>query len=151
MPDGSPAAMARALEATERFETAATSPYARLHADLKASIGPSQRGSASWAMLSPLLRSAEMLAQTEAVCRLARIALAAAERRAKSGKLPASLDELKDAFPEGVPVDPFTDAPFVYEATETGVRISTSGHLPGESAPEGRRAPEAGFTWELKR
>jgi hypothetical protein len=89
--------------------------------------------------------------QTDAQTRLARVALAVAAHREEHGAFPASLDELRAAFPDGVPNDPYTDAAFVYEPTKDGVRISSAGRFPGTPAPEEdtRRAQQ--LVWELKR
>ena len=87
----------------------------------------------------------------ESCRRLARVALAAAEHRATHGDFPASLDELAPMFPDGVPLDPFTDAPFVYERTATGVRIASQGRLDEEPAVDDAELRDRGMLWELKR
>jgi hypothetical protein len=89
--------------------------------------------------------------RTESRCRLARVALAVAGHRAKHGAFPASLDALKSMFPDGVPLDPYTDAPFVYEKTATGVRIASLGRL-GEDKPlDDATLRERCLVWELRR
>jgi hypothetical protein len=93
----------------------------------------------------------ERVFRDEAACRLCRVALAVAEHRAKHGDFPATLDELKWAFPDEIPPDPYTDAPFVYERTAAGVRISSAGHLAGESPPDAADLRERLLVWELKR
>jgi hypothetical protein len=89
--------------------------------------------------------------EAEAARALARVALAVAEFHATHGDFPASLDGLKASFPEGVPLDPFTDAPFVYETTATGVRIASAGRVAGDPAPDEKRLRERCLVWELKR
>jgi hypothetical protein len=96
-------------------------------------------------------RIAYPYAQVDAQTRLARVALAAAEFHATHGDFPASLDELKPMFADGVPLDPFTDAPFVYEKTETGVRIASAGRLADEAAINEATLRERCLVWELKR
>jgi hypothetical protein len=93
----------------------------------------------------------ERLGRLEAQTRLARIALAAAEYRAKHGDFPASLDELAPMFADGVPLDPYTDAPFVYERTATGVRIASAGRVADEPAVDVETLREKCLVWELKR
>jgi len=83
--------------------------------------------------------------------RIARVALAVAEHRATHGNFPASLDELKWAFPDGVPFDPFTDAPFVYEKTPTGVRIASAGRVADGPPIDEATRRERCLVWELKR
>jgi hypothetical protein len=89
--------------------------------------------------------------RTEAAARLARVALAAADLRATHGDFPASLDELRPMFPDGVPLDPYTDAPFVYERTAAGVRIASAGRLAGEDALDEATLRAQCLSWELRR
>jgi hypothetical protein len=95
--------------------------------------------------------AAERAGRTEAACRLARVALAVAERRSVDGEFPASLDALRPMFADGVPLDPFTDAPFVYERTPTGVRIESAGRLAEDAALDEPMLRERCLVWELKR
>lgn len=90
-------------------------------------------------------------AWTEAVQGLARVALAAAEHRATHGDFPASLDDLQPMFPDGVPTDVYTDAPFVYERTAPGARIASVGRLPEETPLDPATLRERCLVWELKR
>ena len=94
---------------------------------------------------------ADTLGRCDAMSRLGRIALAAAEYRATHGDFPASLDELKPMFADGVPLDPFTDAPFVYERTATGVRIASRGRIADEPPPDDELLRERRLVWELKK
>jgi hypothetical protein len=87
----------------------------------------------------------------ETATRLARVALALAALRQTSADFPASLDELKPLFPDGVPLDPFTDAPFVYEKTATGVRIASVGRLPEDKPLDDATLRDRCLVWELKR
>jgi hypothetical protein len=95
--------------------------------------------------------AARTLGFVEARCRLARIALAVAEHCAKHGDFPASLDELKALFPDGVPLDPYTDAAFVYEKTAAGVRIASAGRLAEDEPLADATLRERCIVWELKR
>jgi hypothetical protein len=88
--------------------------------------------------------------RVDATTRLARVCLALAEREARTGAFPATLDELATAFPDGVPLDPFTDAPFVYERTDPGVRVASLGRLTEDPAPQEDERHEQGLLWELK-
>jgi hypothetical protein len=151
IPENSPEDFVRLLASTERFETASTDSYPRLAGEIAEVVAAAPKGSAAKSVASWLPRFAATLAKTDAACRLARIALAASEHRAKHGDFPASLDELKDAFPDGVPTDPFTDAPFVYEKTATGVRIASVGRLVEHPLPAGETLPDGDLVWELKR
>jgi hypothetical protein len=96
-------------------------------------------------------RMLEMLCRTDAASRLARVALAVAEVRAKTGDFPASLDELKPMLADGVPLDPYTDAPFVYGKTATGVRIASAGRLAEDPPLADSELRERCLVWELKR
>ena len=98
-----------------------------------------------------LLQVERKLVQSEAKRRLARVALAAAERRETTGAWPASLDELRDAFPDGVPLDPYTDAPFVYDASGAKVRLASAGALPGAATPDDATLREQLLLWEVPR
>jgi hypothetical protein len=91
-------------------------------------------------------------AETDARLRLARIALAATERREATGAWPASLDELRDAFVEGgVPLDPFTDRPFTYEVKGRALRISSAGRCDDEPAVAEADLVEDGLVWTIER
>ena len=92
-----------------------------------------------------------LLTRTDAQQRLARVALAAAEHRATHGDFPASLDELKPMFPDGLPLDPYTDAPFVYARTASGARIASLGRLPEETPLDDATLRERVLVWEVKR
>jgi hypothetical protein len=61
--------------------------------------------------LDALEREMELLATRTAIVR---IALAVEAHRAEHGALPASLDELAWAFPDGIPVDPIAQRVFPY-------------------------------------
>lgn len=57
-----------------------------------------------------------LLARTLAVLRVARVALAVAEFRARTGEVPASLSALVPAYLPAVPLDPWDGAPLRYDA-----------------------------------
>jgi len=151
VPENSPADLVRLLASTERFETASTDSYPRLAAEIDAVVAAAPKGSAVASIASWLPTCAATLAKTDAACRLARIALAASEHRVKHGDFPASLDGLNPTFPDGVPLDPFTDAPFAYEKTATGVRIASAGRLVEHPLPAGETLPDGDLVWELRR
>jgi hypothetical protein len=95
--------------------------------------------------------TADRVIRIPAAASLARVGLAVAERRAKTGAFPASLDELKDAVDGGVPLDPYTRAPFRYETTADGVRIASAEPVLGDPAIAERELRMRGLVWELKR
>jgi hypothetical protein len=53
-----------------------------------------------------------VLHRYRSILSLFRVALAIAEHRERTGRLAADLRELEAAFPDGLPVDPLTGAPF---------------------------------------
>ncbi len=87
----------------------------------------------------------------DAAARLARVGMAVAEFRVKHGDFPASLDELRAAFADGVPTDPFTGAAFVYEKTPTGVRVASAGRGADDPLIQVTTPRMLGLVWELKR
>jgi hypothetical protein len=94
---------------------------------------------------------AAALTHLDAEIRLARVALAAAEFREERGELPASLDELRPRFDDGIPLDPFTGASFAYLRTADGVRVSSPGYLPEEPRSDQSSWRDRGLVWELQR
>jgi len=88
---------------------------------------------------------------TEACRDLTRIGIRTAEACVVHADFPASLDDLKPMFPDGVPLDPFTDAPFVYEKTATDVRIASVGRLPEDKPLDDATLRKRCLVWELKR
>lgn len=91
------------------------------------------------------------LARCDAATRLARVALAVAEHRELRGDFPRTLDELDSHFPGGVPLDPFTDAPFLFEQTADGLRIASAGRVAGNPPLDDEELRDAILLWELKR
>jgi hypothetical protein len=89
--------------------------------------------------------------RTEARVRLARIALAVASLRARTGALPKSLDDLAPDFPQGVPMDPFTDAPFVFTRTDVEIRIASAGRIAGDNPIDDKDLVRDSLLWEWKR
>ncbi len=67
----------------------------------------------SFALIVPPI--AKRLLQLDMQSRAARVALAAYEHRREHGVWPASHGDLAPLFRDGVPLDPYTDAPFVFE------------------------------------
>lgn len=91
------------------------------------------------------------LARADAALRLARVALAVKERHESSGRWPASLDELRDTFPDGPPLDPFTDASFVYDVRDGAVRIASTGRIAGDEPVSEADLQSHGLVWEFTR
>jgi len=145
-PRDSPAHFAETLAAREPFERATTDSFPRL----MRAIGDAASQLSDRTVMQPLSRTATVLTQTDACCRLARIALAAAEFRAKTGDFPASLDELKTSLGGDAPLDPYTDAPFVYEKRDAGVVLSSRGRLP-DDPPTDESLDAKGLVWRLRR
>jgi hypothetical protein len=113
----------------------------------RAGVRKLHAGLASW-----IFCDGGTFARVEAECRLARVALALAEHRRKYGDFPERLDELSSAFPDGVPLDPFTDAPFNYVLDERSVWISTRGLFADEIRNDDGNGPVVGLMlWMLKR
>lgn len=63
-----------------------------------------------WLAIANLLRQ---LRSADAAEALARVALAACEHRANHGTWPLSSEDLSPLFPQGVPIDPYSGAPFL--------------------------------------
>ncbi|MEM8883162.1 MAG: hypothetical protein AAGD14_03750 [Planctomycetota bacterium] len=76
----------------------------------------------------PAVRYVASRMRTTTELRQARLFLALHVHKQQHSEFPASLDELAPLFPDGIPLDPFTDQPFVYER---GVKI-TGGEPPRE-------------------
>jgi hypothetical protein len=143
----SPALLVARLSVYDLFEKLPTESYVRMRnaaIEIRSRVG--EFSDIEW--LGP---NAWDLTHTDACCRLARVALAVAEHRAKHGDFPASLDELKPMFPDGVPLDPYTDAPFVYERTSAGARIASVGRLSEGKPLDDTTLRERCLVWELKR
>jgi hypothetical protein len=87
----------------------------------------------------------------DAKLRLARVALAATERSETSDVWPASLGQLSDMFPDGIPLDPFTGRPFLYERDGRAVRIASAGRSDDEPAISESELVERGLVWTIKR
>ncbi len=92
--------------------------------------------------------------RTTAADRLARIALALAAHRARTGGWPDSLDAIAPEFEGGIPADPFGGA-FRYERTDMGVRLSSAAPLPADEddGTPGARDEwlrEKALLWELR-
>jgi hypothetical protein len=87
----------------------------------------------------------------EARTRLMRIGLAVAAFREDHGELPASLDDLRDAFAEGIPLDPYSDAPFLWRRTESSLRIWANYQRPPAAPPTFEEAADYVLGWEFPR
>lgn len=94
---------------------------------------------------------ADGIVRCDAATRLARVALAVAEHHAVHGDFPRTVEELAPAFADGVPVDPYTEQPFVYSITNAGVEISSPGRLPDEKELSPETLRERCLVWTLKR
>ncbi|MCZ6571764.1 MAG: hypothetical protein O7C98_01205 [Planctomycetota bacterium] len=88
--------------------------------------------------LTPILIGNLQFSSTrhEAVGNLARVALAVLEAKQETGVWPPDLSLIHARFEEGMPLDPWTNAPFVSERTKTGLRLAAS-----PPDPEGRLYP----------
>jgi hypothetical protein len=144
---GSAAELVELLEFVRAAVALDTSSYVRFHEAHSALV--EERG-LEWNKY-PFLNYSRDLACADACARLARVALASAEFRAARGAFPTSLDDLRDVFADGVPLDPFTDAPFVYEKTPDGVRLSSRGRLAPKPALTFDAAASWGLAWDLSR
>lgn len=144
-----PAQVAEAVRSWADVAGLDTSSVVRLHAAVVAldARTPSDPGG----VLRIVRRLARKLAELESATALARVALAVAERRAATGAWPASLDDLRDAFPDGVPLDRFTDAPFVYDPSGAKVRLASAGAFPDDNTPADPWLHDTLLLWELPR
>jgi hypothetical protein len=143
------ATLARWCEVVHEAAKWPTRPYTAYLRRARASV---ENARAKHEMAMVLLPAfAERVGRTEAASRLARVALVVAEHRVKHGDFPASLDELKAAFPDGAPLDPFTDAPFAYERTPSRARIASAGRPTGDKPLDDATLRERCLVWELKR
>ena len=150
-PVGSAEDYVKACRFIETMAALETKSHAALQRDVDGrtvALGTYSTASVVAIMYPKLVRA---ITQTDAATRLARIALAAAEHRAKHGDFPASLDELKPMFPDGLPLDPYTDAPFAYARTATGARIASLGRLAEETPLDDATLRERVLVWELTR
>jgi len=84
-------------------------------------------------------------ARSLARIRLARIALAALARKAAAGALPATLDDLAPDFPGGVPLDPWTGRPFLYDRDAAGATLASE----ATERAEEESGEEVRITWRL--
>lgn len=125
--------------------------FARYRDAVAAAAKRQRFAAAGWDEGPFLDRIVHTLCRNEAATGLARIGLAAAEHRERHGALAATLDDLRPYFPDGLPSDPFTDAPFLYERATDGVRIASLGRAPDEAAVSDADLREQGLVWELKR
>jgi hypothetical protein len=149
--ENSPAEFAAAHAALEPAESVSETSAVEAVAELRALAAAEKSGGIASSWANSLVRVALEIARTEARVRLARIALAAGAMRAKFGALPASLDALAPSFAGGVPLDPFTDAPFEFTANASGVRIASAGRIAGDNALDDDELAKAGLLWELRR
>ena len=141
---GSPA---DALRTQHEVRSVPAGPYPARRDALERIVASAKPWARSIALIYPqILRH---LARADTTLRLARVALAAKERRETTGRWPASLDEIRDEFPGGIPVDARTDAPFTYEVGEGVVRISASASVPGEATKTVAELREDGLVWEF--
>jgi hypothetical protein len=145
-PHSSPAYLAHVLTACEQLEAAPTSSYSALQQAIAETAGRI----ADQEQVLHVSRLALILNDTDACCRLARIALALAEFRAQRGDLPAALDELQPLLGGAVPLDPYSDEPFVFAKTAAGVRVSSVRRLGGKASDQ-LTLSERLLTWELRR
>jgi hypothetical protein len=148
---GTPKQFAEAHAAFAPLESLPTDSYPRMAAEIRTFVSATTMTPfvERWMPASPTF--IEHIARMDAATSLARIALAVAEHRAKHGDFPASLDEVKPMFPDGVPLDPYNDAPFVYERTSAGARIASAGRLPEDKPLDAAKLRERCLVWELKR
>jgi hypothetical protein len=89
----------------------------------------------------PYGRTAEDYFGHLADLRLTRVTLALARYRLAHGRLPETLGALAPEFLDGVPVDPFTEKPFIYEPGADPPRVLSVGpeqqlDAPGEEQPD---------------
>ncbi|MCB9881844.1 MAG: hypothetical protein H6834_08650 [Planctomycetes bacterium] len=81
------------------------------------------------------IRMPDMLRHLEAELSLTRVALAVLERRAATGALPETLDELAARFEGSIPRDPYTDEAFLFAKTEGVLVLRSAGPGAGVEIP----------------
>ena len=64
--------------------------------------------------------------RTESRLEAAKLYVAVCRFKKENGQLPESLDEVTPRYIDALPMDPFTDGPFVYGKTEDGFRIHSA-------------------------
>jgi len=148
---GTPKEFAEAHAAFAPLESLPTDSYPRMMNAIRAFLATTKDSPFVEAWMPAQPAFVEHFARTDATRRLARVALAAAEHRATHGDFPASLDELKPMFADGVPLDPYTDAPFVYERSAAGARVASLGRLSEDGPLADATLRERCLVWELKR
>jgi hypothetical protein len=146
-----PADFAAAHAEAEPVEHPSVDSGARAIAEVRALKKAAKPGSLAASSLSTYHSITMEATRTEARVRLARIALAVASLRARTGALPKSLDDLAADFPQGVPDDPFTDAPFVFVSTDAGIRIASAGRIAGGNPIDDKDLVRDALLWEWKR
>lgn len=147
----SPADFAAAHAVTEPVESVSAESGARAIAEVRALLKAAKPGSLAAMSLTNYASFTTEATRTEARVRLARIALAVASLRARTGALPKSLDDLAPDFPQGVPMDPFTDAPFVFTRTDVEIRIASAGRIAGDNPIDDKDLVRDSLLWEWKR
>jgi hypothetical protein len=147
----SPADFAAAHAATEPVENISAESGARAIAEVRALLRAAKPGGLAEASMRTMNSLTMEAVRTEARVRLARIALAVESLRARTGALPKSLGDVASDFPQGVPQDPFTDAPFVFTSTDAGVRIASAGRIAGDNAIDDKDLVRDALLWEWKR
>jgi hypothetical protein len=87
--------------------------------------------------------------RTVAVLRIGRVALALMEHRQRTGRWPATLQEVAQAFGGSVPTDPYTGHAFVYGRSDGRVRLYAAGPPELSSGPQAwELLDEADLGWE---
>ena len=100
----------------------------------------------------PLFATAGTLAisalhRHRSVLALARVALAIEEHRERTGALPVRIEELADSFVDGLPVDPWTGAPFAWSIENARGRLGPAAGA--EDERDGPTAVERLLAWDL--
>jgi hypothetical protein len=101
----------------------------------KAYVDALERFSDRWGSVFVVLpRIAQKSTSSDCHMALSRVALAACVVRDESGAWPAQSSALESLFEDGIPRDPYTDAPFVFEI-EAGELVISAQPWPGVIDP----------------
>jgi hypothetical protein len=128
--------------------TAARSGWENLERDIRAHRGG---GILSGLLLPAAARCGALAARTDALHRLARLAIAAQRYRAKTGKLPARLEDLTPDYIARIPTDPFTAKPLRLKHDGKDLVLLSAGPDSTRDAPAWEKAAGKGeITFRLR-
>jgi hypothetical protein len=121
-------------EGMKKLAKAADGPYYKTHAEvekLEKVMEELGRNDNPVITLLPAVASIQKTAaRAEARLGATKLLAAACLAKARAGKFPASLDEMKALFPQSLPVDPFTGQDFIYRLDDDLPTVEAQGDDP---------------------